>query len=167
MNAKGLQRPNSAQAGKFNYKNMDKGTDRYPATVWAYAVSYSGAAANQKYLDNNDDTLQVVCGGTPRLCPFGLAILKDDTADGENGSFVGYGTFELPIKESDTPAVGAFLYWDDTNKYLTTTSGGGNSKAAITIDPYTSWNAGSNSNPNMNPVVSGKKWGRVELRPML
>ena len=166
MNAKGLQRPSSAQVGKFSYDTMDKGTDRYPATVWHYAVSYSGAAANQKYLDMNDDTLQVVCGGTPRLCPFGLAILKDDVADGEMGSYVAYGIFRIPVKDSDTPAEGAILYWDDTNKYLTTTSGG-NSKAAIAKEGYASWITGSNTAIKSVPAISGRKWALVELRPML
>jgi predicted RecA/RadA family phage recombinase len=34
------------------------------------------------------------------------------------------GNFFLPKKAGDTPAQGAALYWDNTNKYLTTTSSG-------------------------------------------
>jgi len=131
-------------------------------------VSYAAAAANQKYLDMENDSIQVVCGGTPKLFTCGLGILKDDTKDGATGSYVIYGVHRLPIKDSDTPAIGAFLYWDDTNKYLTTTSGG-NSKAAVSLEAYADWETGSATEPSSIsvPVVSGRKWGVCELRPML
>jgi predicted RecA/RadA family phage recombinase len=50
------------------------------------------------------------------------------------------GVFDGTKKAGDTPAVGAKLYWDDTNKYLTTTSAGGvfvgvAYKAALSADP--------------------------------
>jgi predicted RecA/RadA family phage recombinase len=166
MNVNGLQRPKSASVGKYRYDAMYVNTVSYPQTVLLSAVSYSGAATNQKYLDMEDDSLQVVCGGVPKLFACGLGILKDDTKDGEDGSYVLYGQFKLPTKDSDTPAVGDFLYWDDTNKYLTTTSGG-NSKAAVALEVAASWESGSNTNPGQNPAVSGRKWARVELRPML
>lgn len=142
--------------------------DRYPATVWPAAVSYAGVASNQKYLDMEDSSIQVVCGGTPKLFTWGLGILKDDTKDGDLGSYVAYGVHKVAVKDSDTPAVGAFLYWDDTNKYLTTTSSG-NSKAAIAMTSYTEWETGSATLPSQIsvPVVSGRKWAIVEIRPML
>jgi len=167
MNNKGLQRPASAQVNTYNYTPMMVNVDRYPATVFPAAVSYSGAASNQKYLDMESGA-QVVCGGTPKLFAFGLGILKDDTIDGGIGSYVAYGVHRLPIKSTDTPAINDFLYWDDTNKYLTTTSGG-NSKAAVCLEAYASWGSGSSTLPSQIsvPVVSGRKWGVVELRPML
>ena len=63
-------------------------------------------------------------------------------------------------------ANGVKMYWDDTNKYFTTTSGG-NSKAAVAAEGYADWRTGSDTNPTDNPVVSGRKWGRVLLKPML
>lgn len=168
MNNKGLQRPNSASINKYHYAPIAVNVDFYPKTVWPAAVSYSGAAANQRYLDMEDDSIQVVCGGTPKLFTWGLGILKDDTKDGDNGSYVGYGLFYVAIKDSDTPAASAFLYWDDTNKYLTTTASG-NSKVAVAMTSYTEWKTGSATSPSAQslPVVSGRKWALVEIRPML
>lgn len=34
------------------------------------------------------------------------------------------GVYTLPKKAGDTPAQGAVVYWDDTNKYVTTTASG-------------------------------------------
>lgn len=168
MNTQGLQRPASASINKYHYTPMMVNVDRYPSTIIPSAVSYSAAAANQKYLDKDDDNIQVVCGGTPKLFTVGLGILKDDTKDGELGSYVIYGVHRLPIKSTDTPAIGDFLYWDDTNKYLTTTAGG-NSKSAVCLEAYASWVSGSAVLPSSIsvPVVSGRKWGVCELRPML
>jgi len=167
MNVKGAQRPLSAIKNTYCYIPMMVNVDRYPATVHKVAVSYSGAAANQKYTDA-ESGINYVCGGTPKLFTFGLGILKDDTADGELGSYVFYGLHRLPIKSTDTPSTGAFLYWDDTEKYLTTTSIG-NSKAAVSFEAYADWGTGSATLPFQIsvPVVSGRKWGVVELRPML
>lgn len=166
MNSKGLQRPKSATVGKWAYDAMMVNVDRYPATILESAVSYSGAATDQKYLDMEDDTIQVVCGGVPKLFACGLGILKNDTKDGELGSYVLYGVHMLPIKDGDTPAIGDFLYWDDTAKYLTTTSGG-NSKAAVAMQVAADWIEGSDTVAGDLPSLAGSKWGRVELRPML
>lgn len=46
-------------------------------------------------------------------------------ANGEIGDVVPHqvmGVFKLPKLTTDAPALGALLYWDDTNKRLTTTS---------------------------------------------
>jgi predicted RecA/RadA family phage recombinase len=161
----GYTRPSAAEKDHYKYANMLVSVVNYPQTTWPVAVSYSGAAANQKYLDQEFQS-QIVCSGVPHLFTFGLGIQKTDQLDGELASFVTYGLFRLPCKTGDTPAAGAFLYWDDTNKYLTTTSGG-NSKAAIAMTSYTEWGAGSATNPNLPPLVSGRSWGIVELRPML
>lgn len=168
MNVKGLQRPLSAQKNTYHYSPIAVNVDSYPKTAFPSAVSYSGAAANQRYLDMEDNSIQVVCGGTPKLFTWGLGILKDDTQDGELGSYVGYGLFYVAVKDSDTPAANAFLYWDDTNKYLTTTSGG-NSKVAVSMTGYADWKTGSTTSPSQQSlcVVSGRKWALVELRPMI
>lgn len=51
---------------------------------------------------------------------FGVAV--SDVAAGAEGEFETQGVFELPALSSDTAAVGAVLYWDNTNKRLTTTA---------------------------------------------
>lgn len=53
---------------------------------------------------------------------FGVAI--SDVTSGASGEFVTRGVFDLTCLSTDVPAVGAKLYWDDTNKRLTTTSAG-------------------------------------------
>ena len=161
----GTERPNDARRGKYNFDNMRFSMDGCNPFRMESAVSYSGAASNQKYLDHIDSA-QTVCSGTPKLFTMGLGILEHDTVDGNDGTYVMEGIGLAPVKSSDTPSTGDFLYWDDTNKYLTTTSGG-NSKAAIAAEGYADWRTGSDANPTDNPVVSGRKWGRVYLRPML
>lgn len=53
---------------------------------------------------------------------FGIAI--NDVANGAVGAFQVEGIFDITKKSGDTPAQGALVYWDDTNKYVTTTSSG-------------------------------------------
>lgn len=53
---------------------------------------------------------------------FGVAVA--DVANGAEGEWVTVGVFDITALTTDTPAVGAKLYWDDTNKRLTTTSAG-------------------------------------------
>lgn len=53
---------------------------------------------------------------------FGIAV--NDVAASGSGEFVTEGVFELPALSTDTAAQGAILYWDDTNKRLTTTAAG-------------------------------------------
>jgi len=164
MNSLGFERPKTARANAYNFSSLAWNTDSVPRTEVVLAVDASAVASNQKYLDQHDQSITVVCSGTPRLLTAGLGFLKEDQADGENGCYVLWGVGLAPIKAADTPANGAFLYWDDTNKYLTTTSSG-NTKAAVNNQLYTEWTSGSATDGTQPPVVSGVKWGRVEVRP--
>ena len=51
-----------------------------------------------------------------------IGVCVADIAIGETGSIETSGVFELPKKASDTFAIGALCYWDDTNKYITSTT---------------------------------------------
>lgn len=51
---------------------------------------------------------------------FGVAL--HDAANNAALEIVTTGTFTLAKKSADTPAIGAVVYWDNTNKELTTTS---------------------------------------------
>lgn len=61
---------------------------------------------------------------------FGVASVGG--AEGAEDEFQLVGVFDLPKKAGDTPAVGAKLYWDATNKYLTTTATG-NTRVGVAI----------------------------------
>lgn len=76
----------------------------------------SGEAAKQGYL-------------------FGVAV--NDVANGATGQFKTKGIFDLACLSTDTPAVGALLYWDDTNKRLTTTASG-NTRVGVCLVAKTS-----------------------------
>lgn len=51
-----------------------------------------------------------------------FAVAVASVASGADGEFVAEGVFDLPALSTDTPAQGAVLYWDNTNKRLTTTA---------------------------------------------
>lgn len=51
---------------------------------------------------------------------FGVAVTT--VASGAVGVFALEGVFDLKAKTTDTAAVGAKAYWDDTNKEITTTA---------------------------------------------
>lgn len=51
-----------------------------------------------------------------------IGVVVTDVANGAEGVAEIEGVFELPAKAADTPAIGDLLYWDATNKELTTTS---------------------------------------------
>lgn len=51
---------------------------------------------------------------------FGFAVQA--AASGASVEIVTEGVWDATCLSTDTPAVGAILYWDNTNKYLTTTS---------------------------------------------
>ena len=53
---------------------------------------------------------------------FGVAVTT--LGNGVTGSFVTRGVFELKKVGSQAWTVGALIYWDNTNKYCTTTSSG-------------------------------------------
>lgn len=52
---------------------------------------------------------------------FGVAVV--DVSSGSEAAFAMEGVFELP-KAADAITLGAKLYWNDTNKNLTTTASG-------------------------------------------
>lgn len=51
---------------------------------------------------------------------FGVAC--NDVASGSAGEFAREGVFDITALSTDTGSVGAKMYWDDTNKRLTTTA---------------------------------------------
>ena len=61
---------------------------------------------------------------------FGVAA--NDVASGDTGDFVVEGVFDLPKAPSQAWTVGVEVYWDDTNKYLTTTATG-NTKVGVGV----------------------------------
>lgn len=66
-------------------------------------------------------TADIVSGQAVRVgTKIGVAVA--DIANGATGTLWMDGVFELPKKSADTVTVGAALYWDNSNGYLTTTS---------------------------------------------
>ncbi len=61
---------------------------------------------------------------------FGVA--STDVASGAPGEFETDGVFDLTALGTDTPAAGAKIYWDDTNRRCTTTAGGNSLIGAVT-----------------------------------
>lgn len=61
-----------------------------------------------------------------------IGVAQCDLANGETGAFKLTGVFDLPKVGSEAWTVGAAVYWDDTNKYFTTTSSG-NTKAGAAV----------------------------------
>lgn len=61
---------------------------------------------------------------------FGVA--SGDAEIGEPLDIVTVGVFNLPKVSTDVIAVGAFVYWDDTTKLVTTTAGG-NTKIGVAV----------------------------------
>lgn len=122
MNTNGLQRPLSAQIGKYKFERQTINEANLPHLGFKAAVSYAGAAAAQKYTDMENDGLSVVCSGMPRLFVNHLGVLTADTLDGETGEYRMYWEGYMNILSSDTPAVGDILYWDAGNSRLTTTA---------------------------------------------
>lgn len=53
-----------------------------------------------------------------------LGVAQADIANNATGSCAMVGVFTLPKLSTDAPAQGAALYWDNTNKRLTTTASG-------------------------------------------
>jgi predicted RecA/RadA family phage recombinase len=47
------------------------------------------------------------------------------------------GVFDITALSTDTPAAGALLYWDNTNKRITTTASG-NTKVGVAVAPKAS-----------------------------
>lgn len=61
---------------------------------------------------------------------FGVAT--NDVANAANGSFKTRGVFDLTALGTDVIALGAVLYWDDTNKRLTVTASG-NTRVGVAL----------------------------------
>jgi predicted RecA/RadA family phage recombinase len=62
---------------------------------------------------------------------FGVAC--NDVANGATGQFKTKGIFDLTCLGTDTTTVGAVLYWDDTNKRLTTTASA-NTRVGVALE---------------------------------
>jgi predicted RecA/RadA family phage recombinase len=63
-----------------------------------------------------------VLSGAPALIGERLGVALGDIADGASGSVAVCEVFTLPKEAALAVAQGATLYWDDTNKVLTTTA---------------------------------------------
>lgn len=53
-----------------------------------------------------------------------FGVVAEAAVSGQLYTLVFQGVFDLPKAASVTPAVGAKVYWDDTNKNVTTTASG-------------------------------------------
>lgn len=71
-----------------------------------------------------------IVSGAPVLVGSVLGVAVESAAIGEPVAVELEGVFNLPILGTDTPAVGAKLYWDAGNSRLTTTVGS-NTEAGI------------------------------------
>lgn len=65
-----------------------------------------------------------ITSGTPVLIGARLGVALADIANGSTGSVQVEGVFTITKLGTDTVAAGALLYWDNTNKRLTTTASG-------------------------------------------
>ena len=65
-----------------------------------------------------------ITSGTPVLIGARLGVALADIANGATGSVQVEGVFTVPKLGTDVVAAGALLYWDNTNKRLTTTASG-------------------------------------------
>ena len=65
-----------------------------------------------------------ITSGTPVLIGARLGVALADIANGATGSVQVEGVFTVTKLGTDTVAAGALLYWDNTNKRLTTTASG-------------------------------------------
>ena len=63
-----------------------------------------------------------VAAGAGALVGSVFGVSLNTLANGVTGPFAIKGVFDLLLHSGDTPAPGALVYWDNTNKYVTTTS---------------------------------------------
>lgn len=75
-------------------------------------------------IDWTNGTGSAVASGAMVLVGARVAVALVDIANGATGTARVRGVFTVAKLSSDTPAQGALLYWDNTNKRLTTTSSG-------------------------------------------
>lgn len=62
---------------------------------------------------------------------FGIAVT--DLANAEVGEFALDGVYSITALGTDTGSVGAKVYWDNTNKRITTTASGNSLVGALTV----------------------------------
>jgi predicted RecA/RadA family phage recombinase len=75
-------------------------------------------------LDFTNTTGATIASGAGVLIGVRLGVAKTDIANNATGSVAMKGVHELPKLGTDVVAQGALLYWDNTNKRLTTTASG-------------------------------------------
>ena len=61
-----------------------------------------------------------------------IGIAGTEIASGDTGGLIVTGVFEMPKASATAITAGAEVYWDDTNKNITTTSSG-NTKAGFAV----------------------------------
>jgi len=167
MNINGAERPKSARSGKYDaqwqIEAFQEGLRSLPATV-DYSAIVAGSQARSSYLDMNDDTRRVVCGGTVVVIGDSVGILEADTFDGEVGNYLTECACKLPVLSSDSLTIGGTLYWDVTNDRLTTTAS--SHKKAGYLLPYD--NISTTSETITTPALGdpfAAKWVKIMLRP--
>lgn len=74
-----------------------------------------------KTIEYTNDTGATITSGSVVLINKRIGVATADIADGAVGILEVEGVFLLPKTSSDTVTQGALLYWDNTNKTLTTT----------------------------------------------
>lgn len=75
-------------------------------------------------LDYTNSTGAAIASGAVVLMGVRVGVALVNIADGASGSVRVRGVFTVAKLSTDTPAQGALLYWDATNKRLTTTASG-------------------------------------------
>lgn len=133
MNTNGYERPNSARIGKYDYSVQSTFGAMSDGFEFKTTVDESDFPAAGKYLDLWDDTVTVVCSGAVLSYVTGIAVLTEDTADGQPGRFTRRGRAWLPIVATITPAQGDILYWDVSAYNLTDDDDTGANFAAGTV----------------------------------
>lgn len=169
MNINGAERPKSARSGKYDaqwqIEAFQEGLRSLPSTV-SYAGIGSSYQLRSSYLDMNNDTRRVVCGGTVKVIGDSVCVLEADTFDGEVGNYLTECAVKLPVLSSDSLVIGAALYWDVADDRLTTDADSGTNKKAGYLLPYDNI---STTSETISTVTLGDpfaaKWVKIMLRP--
>ncbi|MFG6413805.1 DUF2190 family protein [Roseateles sp. DC23W] len=74
-----------------------------------------------------------VASGAGLLVGLIFSVATNAALSGQQVEGVTQGVFELPCVGADTPAQGAAVYWDNTNKRCTTTASG-NTKIGVATE---------------------------------
>lgn len=75
-------------------------------------------------LDYTNTTGSALASGAMVLIGARVGVVLTNIANGATGAARMRGIFSVAKLSTDTPAQGALLYWDNTNKRLTTTASG-------------------------------------------